>query len=89
MHTDRAAVGALADDATDRLRHWLNVRQRTVTAPSVAGGGGLTRGAFGWINHTYEHRNRPHYFHQSNLITGDDENASVLMYVLLDAALER
>jgi hypothetical protein len=32
---------------------------------------------------------RPHYFHQSNLITGDDENASALMYVLLDAALER
>jgi hypothetical protein len=23
MHTDRDAVGALADDATDRLRHWL------------------------------------------------------------------
>lgn len=28
---------------------------------------------------------RPHYFHQSNLITGDDENASAVMYVLLDA----
>jgi hypothetical protein len=32
---------------------------------------------------------RPHYFHQSNLITGDDENASALIYVLLDAVLER
>ena len=32
---------------------------------------------------------RPHYFHQSNLITGDDANASALMYVLLDAVLER
>ena len=32
---------------------------------------------------------RPHYFHQSNLITGDDENPSALMYVLLDASLER
>ena len=53
MHTDRAAVGALADDATDRLRHWLNVPQTTVTA-SVAGGGRAHQGAFGWINHTYE-----------------------------------
>jgi hypothetical protein len=32
---------------------------------------------------------RPHYFHQSNLIGGDDENASALLYVLLDAVLER
>jgi hypothetical protein len=32
---------------------------------------------------------RPHYFHQSNLITGGDEHASALMYTLLDAVLER
>jgi hypothetical protein len=32
---------------------------------------------------------RPHYFHQSNLIAGDDESSSALMYVLLDAVLER
>ena len=32
---------------------------------------------------------RPHYFHQSNLITSGDENATALMYVLLDAVLER
>jgi hypothetical protein len=32
---------------------------------------------------------RPHYFHQSNLITGDDEDSSALLYVLLDAVLDR
>jgi hypothetical protein len=32
---------------------------------------------------------RPHYFHQSNLITGDDEDPSALLYVLLDAVLDR
>ena len=32
---------------------------------------------------------RPHYFHQSNLIAGDDEHASALLYVLLDAVLDR
>jgi hypothetical protein len=32
---------------------------------------------------------RPHYFHQSNLIAGDDEDASGLVYTLLDAVLDR
>jgi hypothetical protein len=32
---------------------------------------------------------RPHYFHQSNLIAGDDEHASALLFVLLDAVLDR
>jgi hypothetical protein len=32
---------------------------------------------------------RPHYFHQSNLIAGDDEDASGLVYALLDAVLDR
>ena len=50
------------------------------------GGGRESRRIF---NAVLSNDPRPHYFHQSNLITGDDANASALMYVLLDAVLER